>query len=203
MTLIIQAFTVCPSLTYTVTVALHTNPMHRLSPDTCTLLAFCRKVLVVLYYGSHVFISVAQYMFGGVCFCFCLFKNKSTGRLSLAMQILITVCLLYSRYLPGMSVRGDPGQAPLPPLCLHRQHQVHPSGMVCKWARCSCKNFMVFSFRLLFMACRFWFLVTWKCTWLCSPQKLLDANFQLHLQTVGFILQTLSFLEGGSLTVML
>lgn len=72
MTLIIQGFTVCPSLTYTVTVTLNTNPMHRLSPDTCTLLAFCRKVLVVLYYGSHVFISVAQYMFGGVfCFCFC------------------------------------------------------------------------------------------------------------------------------------
>lgn len=47
--------------------------MHRLSPDTCTLLAFCRKVLVVLYYGSHVFISVAQYMFGGVVFFFCLF----------------------------------------------------------------------------------------------------------------------------------
>lgn len=54
--------------------------MHRLSPDTCTLLAFCRKVLVVLYYGSHVFISVAQYMFGGVFLFFfvfaCLKKKK-------------------------------------------------------------------------------------------------------------------------------
>lgn len=49
--------------------------MHRLSPDTCTLLAFCRKVLVVLYYGSHVFISVAQYMFGGVFFFFVFFLN--------------------------------------------------------------------------------------------------------------------------------
>lgn len=78
MTLIIQGFTVCPSLTYTVTVTLNTNPMHRLSPDTCTLLAFCRKVLVVLYYGSHVFISVAQYMFGGVFFffLFLLVKKK-------------------------------------------------------------------------------------------------------------------------------
>lgn len=29
-----------------------------------------------------------------------------------------------------MSVRGDPGQTSVSPLCLHWQHQVHPSGMV-------------------------------------------------------------------------
>lgn len=41
------------------------------------------------------------------------------------------VFLLCSGHLQGVSVGGDPGQAALPPVCLHRQHQVHPSGMVC------------------------------------------------------------------------
>ena len=44
-------------------------------------------------------------------------------------QLNRSLCLC--RHLSGMSLRGDLRQAPLPPVCLHRQHQVHPPGMVC------------------------------------------------------------------------
>lgn len=46
------------------------------------------------------------------------------------MVYSVTVCPLYSGHLSGMSFRGDHGQATLPPLCLHWQHQVYPPGMV-------------------------------------------------------------------------
>lgn len=35
------------------------------------------------------------------------------------------------------------------------------------------------SLQVLQTCLSFWFLVTCKCTWLCSPQKLLGVNFQL------------------------
>lgn len=46
------------------------------------------------------------------------------------MVFSVFVCPPYSGHLSGVSLRGDPGQAALPPLCLHWQHQVYPPGMV-------------------------------------------------------------------------
>lgn len=43
---------------------------------------------------------------------------------------MYVMCWLCSGHLPGVSFRGDPGQAPLLPLFVHWQHQVYPSGMV-------------------------------------------------------------------------
>ena len=48
---------------------------------------------------------------------------------SLTLCVCVFVCL-WSWYLSRVPLWGDPGQTPVPPLCLHWQYQVHPPGMV-------------------------------------------------------------------------
>lgn len=156
--------------------------MHRFSADTCTMLAFCRKGLV-LYYGSRV-ISVAQDML--LLFLFFLKHCQTVFSYADSYHCVPFVQPISAGYVGQRGPRTSPFTtlvfAPAASSSSIR-NGMQESKMFIYKLHCFLFSLAfhgrMCSLQVLQTCLSFWFLVTCKCTWLCSPQKLLGVNFQL------------------------